>query len=214
MIASNLFSNAKIEFDPYPHIIWDNLLDFDTFNELEKSMPKDLEFNHAVNILKSENTLWKSYVEYFTGIDFHKQILEIFGLEIGKTVGLRKRDIADYVTESFIAIRQPTNNDWCLYPHIDSKWAVTSMVHYFKSDDDTDDTGDFVILKPIKPITYVKEGPRIKFADPECFEIVKRIPYGRNNAICMLSGTNTWHGILPRKQNTRRTVNISYEEYN
>ena len=213
MIAGNLFSNATIETDPYPHIIWDKLLDDDVYNELQSTMPEDVEFNYAVDILQNGNALWKEYVEYFNSIDFHKQVLDVFGLDISNSVGLRKRDKADYVTESFIAIRQPSA-DWCLLPHVDSKWAITSMVHYFKSNSDTDESGEFVILKPKKDINYIKKGKRINFADPNCFDVVKTVPYGKNNAICTLAGPTSWHAIRPRTANIRRTVNISYEVYN
>jgi hypothetical protein len=214
MKVSNLFSNARIETSPFPYIVWDKLLDDDIFDELCSTMPEHDPFNYASKILENESKLWKEYAKYFTGIEFHKQILNIFGIEIHNKVGLRKKDKTDFVTESFIAIRQPTGDKWCLHPHIDSKWSITSMIHYFKKKDDTDDSGDFVLLKLIKDVKYIETNPRIRYADPDCFEIIERIPYGRNNAVCILTNPIGWHGILPRKENIRRTVNISYESFN
>jgi hypothetical protein len=214
MKVSNLFSNATIKTDPFPYIVWDKLLDDDVFEELCATMPEHDPFNYASKIIVNESKLWKEYAEYFTSVEFHKQILDVFGIPIHNNVGLRKRDSTDYVTESFIAIRQPSGDDWCLYPHIDSQWAITSMVHYFKKADDSDNTGDFVLLNPIKDVKYIEDDKRIKYADPECFEIVETIPYGRNNAVCTLTGPTAWHGILPREKNIRRTVNISYERFN
>lgn len=214
MKVSNLFSNATIKTEPFPYIIWDKLLDDDVFEELCATMPEHDPFNYASKILENESPLWKEYAQYFTSMEFHKKILEIFGIEICSNVGLRKRDKTEFVTESFIAIREPSYKDWCLYPHIDSKWAITSMIHYFKKIDDDDNSGDFVLLKPIKKINYIKKDNRISYADPDCFEVIDRIPYGRNNAVCILTSPNAWHGILPREKNLRRTVNISYERFN
>ena len=214
MKVSNLFLNARIETKPFPYIVWEKLLDDDIFEELCNTMPEHDPFNYASKIIKNESQIWKEYANYFTSTEFHKQILEVFGIEIDKDIGLRKQDNTEYVTESFIAIRQPTYNNWCLYPHVDSKWAITSMVHYFKKKDDLDNSGDFVLLNPIKEIRYIENDSRITYADPDCFEIIERIPYGRNNAICTLTTPNSWHGILPRKKNVRRTVNISYERFN
>jgi|TARA_B110000908_G_scaffold157892_1_gene198429 hypothetical protein len=214
MKVSNLFSNARIEKEPFPYIVWDKLLDDDIFEELCTTMPEHDAFNYASKIIKNESKLWKEYTEYFTSVEFHKQILDVFDIQISDSVGLRKRDNKEFVTESFIAIREPSADKWCLQPHIDSKWAITSMVHYFKKSNDDDASGDFVILKPNKEITYTQLDKRIKYADPDCFDIVETIPYSSNNAICTLTGPNVWHGILPRKTNIRRTVNISYEKYN
>ncbi len=214
MKVSNLFSNATIKTDPFPYIVWNKLLDDDVFDELCSTMPEHDPFNYASKIIQNESNLWKEYAEYFTSVEFHKQILDVFGIPIHKDVGLRKRDQTDYVTESFIAIRQPSGNNWCLYPHVDSKWAITSMVHYFKKANDVDDSGGFVLLRPIKDIKYIENDSRISYADPECFEIVEKIPYGRNNAVCTLTNSAAWHGILPREKNIRRTVNISYERFN
>lgn len=211
MIAGNLFSNATINQSPFPHIIWEKLLDDKIYEKLQADMPTNLSYKYAVDILHTGSNIWKEYVRYFTGKKFHKQILNAFGISMNKSVGLRKRDKTKYVTESFITIRQP-KSDWCLYPHIDSPWAVTSMIHYFKRDNDTDNSGDFVILKPKKKIEYIEQGARIRFADPDCFDIVKTIPYSKNTAICVLVGPSSWHGILPRVSNERRTVNISYEK--
>ena len=214
MKVSNLFSNARIEKEPFPYIVWDKLLDDDIFEELCSTMPEHDPFNYASKIIKNESKLWKEYAEYFTSVEFHKQILNVFDIQIDNSVGLRKQDNTKFVTESFIAIREPSIDDWCLRPHIDSKWAITSMVHYFKKPNDDDASGDFVILKPNKEITYTRSEKRISYADPNCFDVVETIPYGRNNAVCTLTGPNVWHGILPRKKNIRRTVNISYEKYN
>jgi hypothetical protein len=214
MKVSNLFSNAIIKTDPFPYIVWDKLLDDDIFEELCSTMPEHDPFNYASKIITNESKIWKEYAEYFTSTEFHKQILDAFGISIHESVGLRKRDQTEFVTESFIAIRKATGKEWCLYPHIDSKWSITSMIHYFKKIDDTDDSGDFVLLKPIKEIKYIKNNSRINYADPNCFEIIERIPYGRNNAVCILTNNLGWHGILPREKNIRRTVNISYERFN
>ena len=214
MKVSNLFSNARIETDPFPYIVWDKLLDDVLFDELCATMPEHDPFNYASKIIENESPQWKEYAEYFTSVEFHKQLLDIFNVQISESVGLRKRDRAEYVTESFIAIREPNADKWCLHPHVDSKWAITSMVHYFKKHDDDDYSGDLVILKPRKEITYTRIDNRIKYADPDCFDIIETIPYGSNNAVCILTGPNAWHGILPRKHNIRRTVNISYEGYN
>jgi hypothetical protein len=207
-----MFSNIRIETDPYPYIVWDKLLSDDEYTVLSSTMPEHIEWNYAVNIMQHENEAWKLYTNKMTSIDFHAQLLELFGLKIDNSVGLRKRDIAQFVTESFVAIRKPTGPTvWCLNPHCDSKYAVTSMVHYFKADDDTDNSGDFVILRPIAPIKYITSDSRITYADPDCFEIVETIPYGKNNAVCTLATPDSWHAILPRNNNIRRTVNISYE---
>ena len=82
MKVSNLFLNATIKTDPFPYIVWDKFLDDDIFEELCNTMPEHDPFNYAFKIIQKESKLYAEYVEYVTGIEFHKQILDVFGIPI------------------------------------------------------------------------------------------------------------------------------------
>jgi len=48
-----MFSNIRIETDPYPYIVWDKLLPDDEYTTLSSTMPEHIECNYAVNIMQN-----------------------------------------------------------------------------------------------------------------------------------------------------------------
>lgn len=91
------FHKSNFYTDPFPHIIIDNALPDNIYNELEKSTPNDLisksDFqlnNSRTNIFPDqlENNLkykiWFDFLAYHNSIDFYEEFIAIFKNEINR----------------------------------------------------------------------------------------------------------------------------------
>ena len=91
------FHKSNFYTDPFPHIIIDNALPDNIYNELEKSTPNDLisksDFqlnNFRTNIFPDqlENNLkykiWFDFLAYHNSIDFYEEFIAIFKNEINR----------------------------------------------------------------------------------------------------------------------------------
>ncbi len=210
---------AEVRTDPFPYLVMPKLLEAKTYEALCKSYPTDEIYITANDLLTRADALWVQYISSLNTHAFHSKCLELLGSDLiiqPKDIGLRKV-ITDtpYVTESYTIIREKNENDWVLYPHIDSIDAITSMVHMFRSDDEKGYGCEFSsLVRNEKELQIIEDDNTMNYALPECFDVKDVIPYSPNAAVCMLVTDKQWHGIQPGSFNTRKTVNISMEHQN
>lgn len=217
-LLAGVASSRRFEY-PFVHLVFDQVVEQKTFWELNRELPEDIPFLHAIHILSRGSSLWRTYVQALNSATFHRAILQKLGVELDffdSDIGLRKRDFfSKYVSESYIAIRQPNSEGWLLPPHVDSHFAMTSMVQFFRDEGDKDDSGPLLLLqKNGQKIEDLEGDSIIEYFDPGGFEVIREIPYVSNRGACFLSSESAWHGIGPRLMNRRRSLNISLELQN
>ena len=91
------FDKSNFYIDPFPHVVIDNALPSNIYDELEKSVPNDL-FSQAdlklnncrINIfpdqLKNDlkHKIWFDFLAYHNSLNFYEEFISIFKNEINK----------------------------------------------------------------------------------------------------------------------------------
>jgi len=210
--------NATVFIDPFPHMVIDNLVTYETYKQLLPLYPMHKDYVSAKEMLGGEETIWRDYIAALNTVEFHQLCLQKFGSHIVLTrdnTGLRKvDDKTPYVTESYTIIRYPSE-EWVLKPHIDSEYARISSVHMFKDFSDTGTGGEYcTLVRNSDALRVVSDNNVIDYAEPDGFTIAKKVPYSPNAAVIMFKTSTQWHGIMPSSYAKRRTVNFSLETQN
>ena len=89
----NNVKSSKLHLSPFPHLVIENALDENTYNNLSNKFPlqyfKDNNLNHQNNTrkdifydqlqnIKDIESDWKKFIEYHSSIYFYREILSVF----------------------------------------------------------------------------------------------------------------------------------------
>ena len=234
MTTSVLHKQPKLLIDPYPHIVIENALPEDIYNQLEKEWPTQQllstePFDNGICYrLKSDQMLkpnvvsdsWRKFAEYHTSAKFYDEVKNIFGdfmpniAEADKTISPRGWDKGgDKIGSDCQTVMHKPVDFSSRTPHIDNPREIYAGLLYMPYEDDTSTGGDFQLHRQASTITEVNKNGGRAVGD-KAGDIVKTVPYKRNTFVMFCNNsTNTIHSVSARKNAVRhrRSVNIIAE---
>jgi len=216
------FNREKHYFSsPYPHIIIENALPQELYNELSKTFPnseikKQLPviqghtYRYLANNVLYKKTIpvsekWQRFFEDHTSQNFYDMVLDIFDSDIPYTKQDIQQKVAvrgfagkkyDMVTDTQFVVHQPTKGT-TRTTHIDNPQELYAGLLYFKQDNDKSTGGDFEIYETgdVKQVWKLK-GREIP--EEQHKSLVKTITYQPNTLVMFLNTSKSVHGVTPR----------------
>lgn len=219
----------KVNAKPYPHVIIENALDENIFNELKSKLPESYVAGQPVgpdqskrdkyHVLQEDDwpisNIWKEFFEFHTSKEFFDQVLDMWepfnvkyavardSIVIGKGKAHGKANCytdCQFVRHNVVAEGVTTRT-----PHVDNKNEVYAGLLYFKHDNSTG--GGFNIHKQ----TFVsgwdsKQNNELYEPGP----IVDTCAYKDNNFVMFFNQKYAVHSVEPRAgvQSPRWSINI------
>ena len=233
---SLLQKKPTVQTDPYPHVIIEDALPWDLYENLEAEFPEKTllatdPFDNGICYrlkadkllsLTFESGLWRDFAEYHTSAEWFNEVNELFkpympGV-LHKTFtedDLGARGWADenknIWTDCQAVIHKPIEEKSTRTPHIDNPMEMWAGLLYMPYPDDQSTGGEFQIYSTQSSVQKVdkKAGRQIYASD--LGTVVKTVPYKRNTFVMFANNSpNTVHGVSLRQDATlnRRSVNI------
>jgi hypothetical protein len=225
-----------VQTDPYPHVIIEDALPWDLYENLEAEFPEKTllatdPFDNGICYrlkadkllsLTFESGLWRDFAEYHTSAEWFNEVNELFkpympGV-LHKTFtedDLGARGWADenknIWTDCQAVIHKPIEEKSTRTPHIDNPMEMWAGLLYMPYPDDQSTGGEFQIYSTQSSVQKVDKKAGRQIYDSDLGTVVKTIPYKRNTFVMFANNSpNTVHGVSLRQNATlnRRSVNI------
>ena len=235
---SLLQKKPTVQVDPYPHIVIEDALPWDLYEELENNFPESQVLNtepfdngicyrmKANRLLHPDEDIpevWKKFTQYHTSAEWFNEVNGLFKPFMPNVLqkkftenDLGARGWADKNKNIWTAcqtvMHKPIDfSSWT--PLIDNPREFYAALLYMPYKDDHSTGGEFQLHKTTTDITQVnKNGGRA--VGELAGDVVKTVPYKRNTLVVFCNNaTNTVHSVSARKNATlhRRSVNIIAE---
>ena len=233
---SLLQKKPTVQTDPYPHVIIEDALPWDLYENLEAEFPEKTllatdPFDNGICYrlkadkllsLTFESGLWRDFAEYHTSAEWFNEVNELFkpympGV-LHKTFtedDLGARGWADenknIWTDCQAVIHKPIEEKSTRTPHIDNPMEMWAGLLYMPYPDDQSTGGEFQIYSTQSSVQKVDKKAGRQIYDSDLGTVIKTIPYKRNTFVMFANNSpNTVHGVSLRQNATlnRRSVNI------
>ena len=233
---SLLQKKPTVQTDPYPHVVIEDALPWDLYENLEAEFPEKTllatdPFDNGICYrlkadkllsLTFESGLWRDFAEYHTSAEWFNEVNELFkpympGV-LHKTFtedDLGARGWADenknIWTDCQAVIHKPIEEKSTRTPHIDNPMEMWAGLLYMPYPDDQSTGGEFQIYSTQSSVQKVDKKAGRQIYDSDLGTVIKTIPYKRNTFVMFANNSpNTVHGVSLRQNATlnRRSVNI------
>jgi hypothetical protein len=233
---SLLQKKPTVQTDPYPHVIIEDALPWDLYENLEAEFPEKTllatdPFDNGICYrlkadkllsLTFESGLWRDFAEYHTSAEWFNEVNELFkpympGV-LYKTcteddLGARgwANENKNIWTDCQAVIHKPIEEKSTRTPHIDNPMEMWAGLLYMPYPDDQSTGGEFQIYSTQSSVQKVDKKAGRQIYDSDLGTVVKTIPYKRNTFVMFANNSpNTVHGVSLRQNATlnRRSVNI------
>ena len=233
---SLLQKKPTVQTDPYPHVVIEDALPWDLYENLEAEFPEKTllatdPFDNGICYrlkadkllsLTFESGLWRDFAEYHTSAEWFNEVNELFkpympGV-LHKTFtedDLGARGWADenknIWTDCQLVMHKPIEEKTTRTPHIDNPMEMWAGLLYMPYTDDQSTGGEFQIYSTQSSVQKVDKKAGRQIYDNDLGTVVKTIPYKRNTFVMFANNSpNTVHGVSLRQNATlnRRSVNI------
>jgi hypothetical protein len=226
--------------EPYPHLVIENCLPDDLYDDLEATRPSDefvvagrpLGSNQRIDLhardllIRPIFDIWQQFIMYHLSRRFLMEVVQVFDLNgtllNQPTSPLDQMDVAmRYDPPSRKAISMDVNvgvntpvvgNATTVRgPHVDNPIELFAAMLYMPLKDAPDEGGDFVIYEKTRPVRFVGKA---EVRPDDCLTLAEhaRVKYKRNTMVCFINSVHAIHGVTPRQSgNFRRLVNFIVE---
>ena len=234
MKFSVLQNNPRLILDPYPHLVIENALPIELYEELDKEWPKEQllatePFDSGIcHRLKADEMLkpgkvsniWKEFTQYHTSFAFYKEMQEAFGdlvphiENLENTLSPRGWDKGgDLIgTDCQTVMHKPIDFS-SRTPHIDNPREIYAALLYMPYKDDRSIGGEFQIHETDADIQEVNKNGGRAVGD-KAGQVIKTVPYKPNTLVAFCNNsTKCVHSVSARQDAIlhRRSVNIIAE---
>lgn len=196
---------TRVFKEPFPHIVIENALKRDFYDNLVRTQPKPEDIirgrpygsNERIDLptefTKDLDPVWREFCSYHISMKFLAQVYEVFGDFIPsevQSIGMRCQPGLNTPSETLSKVRGP---------HLDNPYELYAGLFYTAPDG-----GNLELYRWKERKFYGKlEVPE------NCVERVKTIQCRPNTYVMFLNSDKSLHGVTPRKSyNFRRLVNI------
>ena len=234
---SLLQKKLTVQADPYPHVVIEDALPWDLYEQLEREWPEQQLLatqphdNGICYRLKADSMLrpglvseaWRKFTEYHTSVKFYNEVKNVFKdyitdlPNIENSLSPRGWDKGNDMigTDCQTVMHSPIDFS-SRTPHIDNPREIYAGLLYMPYPEDDSTGGEFQIHRSIGNIKRVNKNSGREVAIENQGSIVKSVPYKRNTFVMFCNNSShSVHSVSKRENATlhRRSVNI-IAEYN
>ena len=234
---SLLQKKPTVQVDPYPHIVIEDALPWELYEELEKSFPETqvlntepfdngicyrMKANRLLNPDEAIPEVWKKFTHYHTSAEWFNEVNELFKPYMPNVLqnkftenDLGARGWADknknIWTDCQLVMHKPIVEKTSRTPHIDNPMEMWAGLLYMPYTDDNSTGGEFQIYETQSKVKKVDMKGGRQIFENDLGNIKKTVPYKRNTFVMFANNSpNNVHGVSLRENATmyRRSVNI------
>lgn len=225
------FRPEHFRMDPYPHVVIQDALPVDLYNELAVQYPESIlgghtqgfkDFRYYQHEFTSEHVtpLWQRFVDFHTSRDYKDQVIqalepglrryypEITDKYLGIDVSLRHHGKPRTTAAMEVQfVMNGADIEKIRTPHLDSAREMFACLFYMKKPEDHSQGGDLIIYRKTQPDFKFLPG---RLAPVDQIQEVHRVIYRANTLVIFLNSADSIHGVSPRRGAPvfRRYVNI------
>ena len=236
MMYSLLQKKPTVIKEPYPHVIIEDALPWDLYEELENKFPEKQILNTQpydngicyrmkANIMldpKFEPEIWRKFTEYHTSAEWFNEVNELFKDHMPNTLKrkfteqeLGARGWADdnknIWTDCQAVMHKPITETTSRTPHIDNPMEMWAGLLYMPYKNNTSKGGEFQIHSTKNKIKKVDKSKGRQIYENDLGPVVTTVPYKRNMFVMFANNSaDTVHSVSLRvsPDTYRRSVNI------
>ena len=234
---SLLQKKPTVQVNPYPHIVIEDALPWDLYEELENNFPESQVLNtepfdngicyrmKANRLLHPDEDIpevWKKFTQYHTSAEWFNEVNGLFKPFMPNVLqkkftenDLGARGWADknknIWTDCQVVMHKPIVEKTSRTPHIDNPMEMWAGLLYMPYKEDVSTGGEFQLYSTKNSITKVDKKAGRQIFENDLDVPVKTIPYKRNMFVMFANNSpNTVHGVSLRHnaKHYRRSVNI------
>jgi hypothetical protein len=234
---SLLQKKLTVQADPYPHVVIEDALPWDLYEQLEREWPEQQLLatqphdNGICYRLKADSMLrpglvseaWRKFTEYHTSVKFYNEVKNVFKdyitdlPNIENSLSPRGWDKGNDMigTDCQTVMHSPIDFS-SRTPHIDNPREIYAGLLYMPYPKDDSTGGEFQIHRAVGEIKRVNKNGGREVEIKNQGSIVKSVPYKRNTFVIFCNNSSaSVHSVSKRENATlhRRSVNV-IAEYN
>ena len=234
---SLLQKKLTVQADPYPHVVIEDALPWDLYEQLEREWPEQQLLatqphdNGICYRLKADSMLrpglvseaWRKFTEYHTSVKFYNEVKNVFKdyitdlPNVENTLSPRGWDKGNDMigTDCQTVMHSPIDFS-SRTPHIDNPREIYAGLLYMPYPEDDSTGGEFQIHRSVGEIKRVNKNGGREVEIKNQGSIVKSVPYKRNTFVIFCNNSSaSVHSVSKRENATlhRRSVNV-IAEYN
>ena len=234
---SLLQKKLTVQADPYPHVVIEDALPWDLYEQLEREWPEQQLLatqphdNGICYRLKADSMLrpglvseaWRKFTEYHTSVKFYNEVKNVFKVyitdlpNIENSLSPRGWDKGNDMigTDCQTVMHSPIDFS-SRTPHIDNPREIYAGLLYMPYPKDDSTGGEFQIHRSVGEIKRVNKNGGREVEVKNQGSIVKSVPYKRNTFVIFCNNSSaSVHSVSKRENATlhRRSVNV-IAEYN
>ena len=234
---SLLQKKLTVQADPYPHVVIEDALPWDLYEQLEREWPEQQLLatqphdNGICYRLKADSMLrpglvseaWRKFTEYHTSVKFYNEVKNVFKdyitdlPNVENSVSPRGWDKGNDMigTDCQTVMHSPIDFS-SRTPHIDNPREIYAGLLYMPYPKDDSTGGEFQIHRSVGEIKRVNKNGGREVEVKNQGSIVKSVPYKRNTFVIFCNNSSaSVHSVSKRENATlhRRSVNV-IAEYN
>ena len=204
---SLLQKKPTVQTDPYPHIIIEEALPWNLYEELENTFPEE-QVLHTIPF--DSDICYRMKADQLLARAFHSKITESL-LNLDENIGVKGWASKDIETDCQIVMHKPIAEKTTRTPHIDNPREMFAGLLYMPHKDDISTGGEFQLHTVKNDIKKVNKAGGREIYPEDLGPVHTTIPYKRNTFVMFCNiNPNTVHGVSKRVNPTmyRRSVNI------
>ena len=234
---SLLQKKLTVQADPYPHVVIEDALPWDLYEQLEREWPEQQLLatqphdNGICYRLKADSMLrpglvseaWRKFTEYHTSVKFYNEVKNVFKdyitdlPNVENSLSPRGWDKGNDMigTDCQTVMHSPIDFS-SRTPHIDNPREIYAGLLYMPYPKDDSTGGEFQIHRSVGEIKRVNKNGGREVEIKNQGSIVKSVPYKRNTFVIFCNNSSaSVHSVSKRENATlhRRSVNV-IAEYN
>ena len=232
---SLLQKKLTVQADPYPHVVIEDALPWDLYEQLEREWPEQQLLatqphdNGICYRLKADSMLrpglvseaWRKFTEYHTSVKFYNEVKNVFKdyitdlPNVENSLSPRGWDKGNDMigTDCQTVMHSPIDFS-SRTPHIDNPREIYAGLLYMPYPKDDSTGGEFQIHRSVGEIKRVNKNGGREVEVKNQGSIVKSVPYKRNTFVMFCNNSSaSVHSVSKRENATlhRRSVYVIAE---
>ena len=233
---SLLQKKPTVQINPYPHVIIEDALPWDLYEELENTFPEDqvlatkpfddgICYRMKANVMLDPNfqpEIWRKFAQYHTSAEWFNEVNKLFKFYLPAVLNKKftedelgargwAEDNKNIWTDCQVVMHKPIEEKTSRTPHIDNPMEMWAGLLYMPYKNDESTGGEFQLRSVLDDVKKVNMNLGRQIYRSNLGPVVKSVPYKRNTFVMFANNSpNTIHGVSLRQNAKlyRRSVNI------
>ena len=233
---SLLQKKPTVQTDPYPHVLIEDALPWDLYEELENTFPEDqvlatkpfddgICYRMKANVMLDPNfqpEIWRKFAQYHTSAEWFNEVNKLFKFYLPAVLNKKftedelgargwAEDNKNIWTDCQVVMHKPIEEKTSRTPHIDNPMEMWAGLLYMPYKNDESTGGEFQLRSVLDDVKKVNMNLGRQIYRSNLGPVVKSVPYKRNTFVMFANNSpNTIHGVSLRQNAKlyRRSVNI------